>query len=447
MNSRSPILDLKTLANRFSIGAATAFSMQVLGAALSFLFSLLLAKLIGAAGLGLYFLCITTVEICSTISRLGFDNAALKFISIAHASGDRNAMAALYRKSIGIAALAAAVTALPVWLFLGLTPLGGNSHAEFVALIPVLLFALIPATILTIQSESFKAVGHPGTAVFVQIVVPQTILLTSGVMLAWRDQATVGHVLACYAAALCCAAGLALVRWAPVVENIWRKGNFSSALLFRTSFPILMVTSLNLVMAWTDIVVLGIWSDTVQVGIYGVALRIASTTGLVVVAVNSVVAPEFAVLHSRGRRPELARVAQRAAFWTLALAAPLILIFLVFPLEILGLFGQQFLPGAWPLRLFAIAQLINVATGQVASLLIMTGHEKWMRNNIAASAAFNLAGNLILVPFLGALGAAISTVFCIALLNLIAWWLVRRKLHINTMAYLNPRKFARLMRK
>jgi O-antigen/teichoic acid export membrane protein len=178
-----------------------------------------------------------------------------------------------------------------------------------------------------------------------------------------------------------------------------------------------------------------------------VALRISTTTALVLIAVNSVVAREFAVLHSQGRKPELTRVAQRAAFWTLALAAPLILTFLAFPLEILGLFGQQFLAGAWPLRLFAIAQLINVSTGQVASLLIMTGHEKWMRNNILASAALNLVGNLLLVPFLGALGAAISTAFCVSLMNLIAWWLVRQKLQINTMGYLNPRAFAGLMRK
>jgi O-antigen/teichoic acid export membrane protein len=447
MNSRSPILGFKTLANRYSIGAASAFSMQVLGAALSFLISLLLAKQIGASGLGLYFLCVTTVEICSTISRLGLENAALKFISIAHASGDQYTMAALYRKCIGIAALAAAVTALSGWLFLGLAPVGGSSHPEFVSLIPVLLFTLIPATILTIQSESFKAVGRPGTAVFVQVVVPQGILLMSGALLAWKSQATINYVLAWYAVALYCAAGLALLRWSKVVENVWLKGSFSTSLLFRTSLPILMVTSLNLVMAWTDILVLGIWSDTYQVGIYGIAIRIASTTGLVLVAVNSVVAREFAVLHAKGRSSELARVAQRATFWTLALAAPLILTFLVFPLEILGLFGEQFLPGVWPLRLFAVAQLINVATGQVASLLIMTGHEKWMRNNMVGSATLNLVGNLILVPFLGALGAAISTAFCIAFLNLIAWWLVRQKLHINTMGYLSPRKFARLMGK
>src|SRR5713226_4092821 len=129
MNSRPPILSLKKLANRYSVGAATSLSLQVVGAALSFLFSLLLAKLIGASGLGLYFLSITSIEIFSTISRLGLENAALKFISIAHAAGDRDTLATLYRKCIGVAALAAAVSALPTWLLLRLLPVGGSSHS------------------------------------------------------------------------------------------------------------------------------------------------------------------------------------------------------------------------------------------------------------------------------------------------------------------------------
>jgi O-antigen/teichoic acid export membrane protein len=414
---------------------------------LSFLFSLLLAKLIGASGLGLYFLCVTTVEICSTVSRLGLENAALKFISIAYAAGDRATLAALYRKCIGTAALAAAVTALPFWLFLRLLPVGGSSHSEFLSLIPVLLLALVPATILTIQSESFKAIGYPGTAAFVQTVLPQGILLMSGVVLMWQSKATTSHILASYVATFYCAVVFAFVRWASIIKDVWRAGHFPTAVLFRTSLPILMVTSLNLVMAWTDILVLGVWSDTSQIGIYGVALRISSTTALVLIAVNSVVAPQFASLHANGKHSDLARMAQRGAFWTLMIAAPMILIFLIFPAQILGLFGEPFLAGIWPLRLLAVAQLVNVSTGQVASLLIMTGHEKWMRNNILFSAALNLAGNLLLVPLLGALGAALSTAFCVSLMNIIAWWLVRQKLHIDTIGYINPYLRARFGRK
>lgn len=443
MYSRTPTSSFRNLANRYSIGAAAALSMQVLGAALSLLVSLLLAKLMGAAGLGLYFLSVTSVEIGSTVSRLGLENAALKFISIANASGDRGAVATVYRKCIGIAAISAVVIALPAWLILGVLPIGGSNHAEFLSLIPLLVIALIPVTVLAIQTESFKALGYPGTAVFTQTVLPQATLLLFSVLLAWQSKATIGHILASYAAAFVLATFLAFLRWASIVKEVWRKVAFPAATLLRTSLPILVVTSLNLVMAWTDTLVLGILSDTDQVGIYGVALRISSTAAFVLIAINSVVAPQFAALHSSGRLSELETIARRSSFWTLVITSPLILIFIIFPGEILGLFGEQFLAGTWPLRLLALAQLLNVSTGQVISLLIMTGHEKWMRNNMIFSAALNLAANLALVPMLGALGAAIGTAFSISVMKIIAWWLVRQKLHINTMAYPNRASSAR----
>ena len=67
----------------------------------------------------------------------------------------------------------------------------------------------------------------------------------------------------------------------------------------------------------------------------------------------------------------------------------------------------------------------------------MTGHEKLMRNNMIFSAALNLAGNLLLVPLLGALGAAISTAVSITAMKTIAWWIARQRLRINTVNYLN----------
>src|SRR3954465_14176779 len=82
---------------------ATALAMQIAGVGLSFLFSILLARLIGVAGVGLYFLAITIVDIGASIARLGLENAGLRFASIAHANGDRGTLAALYRKSMALA--------------------------------------------------------------------------------------------------------------------------------------------------------------------------------------------------------------------------------------------------------------------------------------------------------------------------------------------------------
>lgn len=436
MNPRLPSTRFLKYANRYSIGAALALSMQIAGAALSLLVSFLLAKLIGAADLGLYFLCVTSTEIFSTVSRLGLENAALKFISIAHNSAEPATVATVYRRCVGIAALSAAAMILPVWVILSCAPIGTSQHDEFVSLLPFLMIALIPVTILAVQTESFKAIGRPGAAVFAQTVLPQSIILLLSVSLAWNGIATIHSILASYACAFLVAVLLAFLRWTISIKNVWQKANFSTALLLRTSLPILIVMSLNLVMAWTDTIVLGMLSTTDQVGIYGIALRISATAAFVLIAIGSVVAPQFAALHASGKHAELDVLVRRSSFWTLVITSPLVLIFLAFPAQILGFFGEQFVGGAWSLRLLALSQLVNVSTGQVTSLLIMTGHEKLLRNNMMFSAALNLVGNVLMVPLFGSLGSAMSTAFAISVMKIISWWIVRQKLRINTVDYL-----------
>lgn len=436
MNARPPSTRFLKYANRYSIGAVLALSMQIAGAALSLLVSFLLAKLVGASDLGLYFLCVTSIEIFSTVSRLGLENAALKFISIAHNSAEPATVATVYRRCVGIAASSATVMILPAWLILSCAPIGTSQHDEFVALLPVLMVALIPVTMLAVQTESFKAIGRPGTAVFTQTVLPQSIILLLSLFLAWNGIATIHSILAAYTCAFLAAVVLAFLRWTMSIKNVWQKAKFSTAVLLRTSLPILIVMSLNLVMAWTDTIVLGMLSTTDQVGIYGIALRISATASFVLIAIGSVVAPQFAALHASGNHAELDALARRSSFWTLVITSPLILIFLAFPAQILGLFGEQFVGGAWSLRLLALSQLIHVSTGQVTSLLIMTGHEKLLRNNMMFSAALNLVGNVLMVPLFGSLGSAMSTAFAVSVMKIISWWIVRQKLRINTVDYL-----------
>ena len=116
---------------------------------------------------------------------------------------------------------------------------------------------------------------------------------------------------------------------------------------------------------------------------------------------------------------------------------PVTLVLLAAPGFILQLFDAQFAEGAWLLRILALGQLVNVATGSVGYLLMMTGHEKLMRNNIAVWAVVNLAGNLVLVPRYGTVGAAVSTAFCLAFMNIVSYVLVRQKLKIDTLGYVS----------
>jgi O-antigen/teichoic acid export membrane protein len=436
--------DMRRLAGLFRgrpLRVASAFAAQVAGAGLGFLLSIMLARLVGVAGVGLYFLAITIVDISATISRLGLESASMRFASIAHSQGDRGGLAALYRKSMSLVFVAGAAIALPVWLIGSQLGLGGERAPEFRSELPLLAFAIAPVALLVIQAEFFKAVGSTATGTASQAVVPPLLLLTGSVILWLLSAATVHAVFLAYVIAAIASVTIAMATWQWRLPGIWReRGSFDIGRLLRTSMPLLLVNSMTLMLGWTDVLVLGMWRDAAEVGIYGIAMRVALLTAFILSAINVVVAPQFAALHAEGNTAALRRLAQQSAFWTLVAAAPAILVLMLVPDLILQIFGPQFADGAWTLRILALGQLINVATGSAGVLLVMSGHEKLMRNIVAASAALNLLGALALVPRYGAIGAATSTACSLAFMKIVSWLMVRKKLHIDVLDYAALRK-------
>jgi O-antigen/teichoic acid export membrane protein len=114
-------------------------------------------------------------------------------------------------------------------------------------------------------------------------------------------------------------------------------------------------------------------------------------------------------------------------------AAPLLVLFVAAPVPVMRLFGQQFVEGATVLAILGLGQFINVATGSVSYLLMMTGRERLMRNIVVASAVTHVAVNAVLIPRLGAVGAAIATALSLAIMNLTGVVVVYRQLAILTL--------------
>lgn len=423
--------------NRTALGAASAYLARVAGAVLSVGVSLALARLLGADGVGVYFLAITIVSICAIIARLGLDQAALRYASIAIDAGDRDALVSLYRTTVRVVCLFSIALALMIWAAAPVLPFGGSGRDALQDILPVMLVGVVGIALTSLQSEFFKAKGAPGTSVFLQSVLLPIIYLAGILIVSGLSEVTLAKVALIYAASQ----GLTMV----VAFGLWRARNFSPFGWFRTydlrrlmgtALPMLWVAAINQVMQWTDILTLGYWLEPDQVGIYGIANRIALLIGFVLIAANSVVAPRFAVYFTKGDHAAMDRLARQGAFWMLVAAAPLILIAMLAPAFILSFFGPAFVEGSLVVRILALGQAINIIVGSVGSLLVMSDNAHIMRNAILLTALLNLGGNLLLIPHYGLIGAAAVTAVSLALLNAILFVSVYRRLGVNTLGYL-----------
>lgn len=406
-------------------GAGLAFALRIVGAGFGFLFNVLIARMLGAEGAGVYYLALTMAAVASIAGNLGLDQALLRFTATNVARDDWDRVAGAYRRGVMISAFASSAVALTMLIC-------SSWIAEVVFSDPALagplrLMALgIPCmSLLALHAELLKGLRRIRDAVLVQGLGVQLISLPV-LLLLGGPFGIYGAVLAFVSANLLIFL-LSVILWRRATPHIRGvRGSFGTRLLMGTSVPLMWVVGMNLVMTWTDTVMIGIYMESKWVGIYGASLRLVLLTDFILMAVNSIVAPKFATLYARGEHRALNRLATNASKLTTLLALPPTLLILIVPEFFLGIFGEQFRAGASSLAILTVGQFVSVAIGSVGYLLIMTGREKAERNIAISFAALNVVLNFLLIPVLGIEGAAISTSVSLAVRNLVAYAVWRR---------------------
>jgi O-antigen/teichoic acid export membrane protein len=145
-------------------------------------------------------------------------------------------------------------------------------------------------------------------------------------------------------------------------------------------------------------------------------------------ATNTVVSGSFAGLFKKGDVTEIARLARRSCLFSTAACMPIMVFVIAFPELTLSLFGEEYAEGAVALQTLAAGQIAVVTTGPVIYILMMTGYEAYVRIGYIVALVLTVVSASLVVPELGAFGAALSVAIPTILLNVAAAIIVYRKL-------------------
>jgi O-antigen/teichoic acid export membrane protein len=197
---------------------------------------------------------------------------------------------------------------------------------------------------------------------------------------------------------------------------------------------------LHITYAQVDMLLLGALKDVEQAGIYAMAKWLSGVIGLVVTAVNAVLAPSAASLYTMGNIQGLQNTVTKSARALLFLSLPLTLFLIVFGTPVLQLAGKEFARGHFALVVLCIGQLVNAAMGSVGLLLMMTGHERDAAKGIGCGALANAILSVLLIPRFGLEGAAWAASLSLILWNVVLVVVVRRRLDIDSTAFALRRK-------
>jgi O-antigen/teichoic acid export membrane protein len=188
-------------------------------------------------------------------------------------------------------------------------------------------------------------------------------------------------------------------------------------------------------MSWSDTLMLSYYLPEESVGVYRIAFKITTLITFAQFALNTVVTPMIAGLHSGGSG--MGHLAKRVATLNLYTAGPIFLLIVLLGPFLIGLFGVESAQKAYPwLLILALGQLANAFAGPVLNVLNMTGYEKSARNTMLVMATVNIALNAFLIPLMGPLGAAIATASTMIGWNLWAGILVYKYHGLITVPFL-----------
>ena len=158
--------------------------------------------------------------------------------------------------------------------------------------------------------------------------------------------------------------------------------------------------------------------SSAEVGIYQAASQITLIFPTILLGVNLVVSPMISTYYHQLDFGRLGAIYRTSTKWILVISLPLFFITFLIPSKILEVFfGSEYLDGGIILIILAFTQLINLGTGVVAQIMLMTKFEtRWFWFTIVAS-LINIIGNIFFIPILGGVGAAIGSGLALTVLN------------------------------
>lgn len=414
------------------------FMARAVAALGTLVFAVVVGRLYGPTGVGVYALAQSLLLGAGILSRRGMDNALMRYVGQDHHSPYiLTYLRWACRQSLIVSCLAGIV------LWVGRHWFESIFEAQQLSVVLIGISIAVPAyTFGFLLSGFFKGIRKPATACLLEN--GSVALIAGAIMLLWNQYdssaglATVGY-------SYCLAAGLVAIqgsyqlwRWCHR-QPWWQMSGYDLDQVVNlpqfnaTSRAFFVYNLSGFMQSVLGVMIAGWLLTSSELGLFKSAQQTAVLIGFILIVINAIFPPRFAALYHQGNIEALARLAKQGVLVSLLVAFPLLFVCLLFPVWVLSWFGEGFQSGAPLLQIIAIAQLVNVATGSVGFLLNMTGHERLMRNIALICNVLGLLAFFAFIPLWGKLGAAWALAFVLVVQNLTALLFVWRKLGIWTL--------------
>ena len=406
--------------------SALSFGLRFGGLLLQFVAAILIARVLGAEGYGIYTYAFTVAIVTGSFLGFGYVPLAVRELPRYLSLQEYGLALGFLVSGFWLIVLSGAFAAIILTVLI---------RAGIVALAiswPLVALAAILQTLILGLSSTMNGFQRVIQSQFIETVIRQGIFLAAicGFALwGYKFTPTALFVLALLIAFLVLV--LLICRVSKAVATATSCLHHEPAYDLRrwliAGLPLMGVAVLTQMQMNLDVLMIGALSDHADVGRY----RAASRGAEMVVIANGIALQLLEPVLSRaitlGDRAGAQRLVSHSVMVSVCLSVALALPLYIGAHYYLGLFGAVFVSASPVLQLLVCGYFVGFLCGPVAVILVMLGRERVVFTVTLMGLAVNLGINLVFIPQYGILAAAVATAVSGIFAKLILLVIVLRK--------------------
>lgn len=430
----------KGLKGQLLRGGVGSIAIKIASTGLNLVLAIVLARLLGAEGFGVYSFIFAIVTILAIPAQMGLPNLVVRETAKAQAAGRWDVIKGLWRWStlmaLGMSAALIVLGGAAAFLFADhFTPLQLQTFWWALALVPLIALG-------NLRGAALRGLRHVVWGQLPEFVLRPLFLITLSLftILAWSsldisaDFAMFLHVLS---AGLAFVLGAVLLaRAVPSEMQSEKRQTTEQRKWFLSALPLALFTGIQVINMNIGIILTGSLSSAEEVGYLRIALQGATLVSFGLAAANMVISPYIAQMLEISNKAQLQRMLTTSARIVITLSSPVMIIYVLWGNEIISiLFGKEFLSSYIPLVILTVGQFWNALMSSNDVLLNMASKEKIAVHGVIIGTIANSVICLILVPIIGGAGAAVAYTVSLITWNTYLWLKAWQVLSLDTSAF------------
>ena len=400
-------------------GSAWAFSARIISVVCSLLFSVIVARVYGAEMLGLIAVINSFLLLSTIFTVFGTSTSILRLIPEHLVRFSPTSALKVYRKTHHMVILVSVVVSILLFFSANAITSKVFSKPYLCKYFEMAALFIVFQSMLRFNVEALR--GLKCIRMFaILLFLPQffniLFLGAIGIILPGKNVPVYAYFLGFTITSVI---GWVLVEYSFMkVKSIDDDIEFTSCRnIITISLPMLLTSAMIFIIGQTGVFVIGIYRSESEVGYYSIAVKLASLTSFILVAVNSMAGPKFSELYQQNKIEELFYVAKKSAKLIFWMTLPILLGLAVFGKLMISLvYGPEYMVAYPALLILVVGQFVHSASGATGIFMNMTGNQGIFKNIMLAAACINILSNWMLVPYCGILGGAIA-----AMVSIVSW--------------------------